>query len=88
MFSGGVAACLYENDCSERQYDDIGEKLAKMLLQHEQLQSFLWLKPQETSRATVTGAGTQTTEISGATIQVNADVLPLKKCPCYYLPYG
>ncbi|MET4559983.1 ethanolamine utilization protein EutA [Lysinibacillus parviboronicapiens] len=81
MFSGGVAACLYENDCSERQYDDIGEKLAKMLLQHEQLQSFLWLKPQETSRATVTGAGTQTTEISGATIQVNADVLPLKNVP-------
>lgn len=40
MFSGGVAACIYENDCAQRQYDDIGEKLAKMLLQHEQLQSF------------------------------------------------
>ncbi len=81
MFSGGVAACIYENDCTQRQYDDIGEKLAKMLLQHEQLQSFLWLRPEETSRATVTGAGTQTTEISGATIQVNADVLPLKNVP-------
>ena len=83
VFSGGVASCIYDHDCSQRQYDDIGEKLANMLLQHEQLQSFLWLQPQETARATVTGAGTQTTEISGATIPVDADVLPLKNIPVY-----
>lgn len=83
VFSGGVASCIYDHDCSQRQYDDIGEKLANMLLQHEQLQSFLWLQPQETARATVTGAGTQTTEISGATIQVDADVLPLKNIPVF-----
>lgn len=83
VFSGGVASCIYAHDCSQRQYDDIGEKLANMLLHHEQLQSFLWLQPQETARATVTGAGTQTTEISGATIQVDADVLPLKNIPVF-----
>ncbi|CAM5669755.1 Ethanolamine utilization protein OS=Lysinibacillus sphaericus OX=1421 GN=LS41612_14760 PE=4 SV=1 [Lysinibacillus sphaericus] len=83
VFSGGVASCIYDHDCSQRQYDDIGEKLANMLLQHEQLQAFLWLQPQETARATVTGAGTQTTEISGATIQVDADVLPLKNIPVF-----
>ncbi|WP_313471075.1 ethanolamine ammonia-lyase reactivating factor EutA, partial [Lysinibacillus sp.] len=83
VFSGGVASCIYENDCTQRQYDDIGEKLAKTLLKHEQLQSFLWLRPEETARATVTGAGTQTTEISGATIQVDADVLPLKNVPVF-----
>ncbi|UZN00999.1 ethanolamine ammonia-lyase reactivating factor EutA [Lysinibacillus sp. MHQ-1] len=83
VFSGGVASCIYENECTLRQYDDIGERLAKMLVQHEQLQSFLWLQPKETARATVTGAGTQTTEISGATIQVDAEVLPLKKCSCF-----
>ncbi len=54
-----------------------------MLVQHEQLQSFLWLQPKETARATVTGAGTQTTEISGATIQVDAEVLPLKNVPVF-----
>lgn len=83
VFSGGVAACIYENECTNRQYDDIGERLAKKLLEHEQLQSFLWLKPEETARATVTGAGTQTTEISGATIQVDAEVLPLKNVPVF-----
>jgi len=83
VFSGGVAACLYEDECANRQYDDIGEKLAKSLLQHEQLKSFLWLKPEETARATVTGAGTQTTEISGATIQVDAEALPLKNVPVF-----
>jgi len=83
VFSGGVASCIYNHDCTQRQYDDIGEKLANMLLQHEQLQAFLWLQPQETARATVTGAGTQTTEISGATIQVDADVLPLKNVPVF-----
>ncbi|MFJ7667128.1 ethanolamine ammonia-lyase reactivating factor EutA [Lysinibacillus sp. NPDC097195] len=83
VFSGGVASCIYHHDCSLRQYDDIGEKLATMLLQHAQLQSFLWLQPQETARATVTGAGTQTTEISGATIQVDAHVLPLKNIPVF-----
>lgn len=83
VFTGGVASCIYENECTQRQYDDIGEKLAKMLLQNEQLQSFLWLRPEETARATVTGAGTQTTEISGATIQVDAQVLPLKNVPVF-----
>lgn len=83
VFTGGVASCIYENECTQRQYDDIGERLAKMLLQQEQLQSFLWLRPEETARATVTGAGTQTTEISGATIQVDAHVLPLKNVPVF-----
>lgn len=83
VFSGGVASCIYENDCTQRQYDDIGESLANMLVQHEQLQSFLWLQPEETARATVTGAGMQTTEISGATIQVDEDVLPLKNVPVF-----
>jgi ethanolamine utilization protein EutA len=83
VFSGGVASCIYENECTQRQYDDIGERLAKMLVQHEQLQSFLWLQPKETARATVTGAGTQTTEISGATIQADAEVLPLKNVPVF-----
>jgi len=86
VFSGGVASCIYNDDCTLRQYDDIGEKLANMLQQHEQLQSFLWLKPQETTRATVTGAGTQTTDISGATIQVDAEVLPLKNIPVFHCP--
>src|SRR5699024_874641 len=37
--------------------------------------------PMETVRATVLGAGMQTTEISGATIQIEPSKLPLKNIP-------
>ena len=65
------------------EYDDIGEQLAGALQKNATLKSFLWMEPVETVRATVLGAGTQTTEISGATIQVAPHELPLKNLPVY-----
>lgn len=86
MFSGGVAECMYqfeEQSASPAQYSDIGQQLAQRILEEKVHSSWRWLEPKETVRATVLGAGTHTTEISGATIQIQADELPLKNLPVY-----
>ncbi|WP_231572526.1 ethanolamine ammonia-lyase reactivating factor EutA [Halobacillus sp. BBL2006] len=89
LFSGGVSECIYyPDDCtSNHLYDDIGVLLAKSILAHPQLSQKEWMKPNETVRATVLGAGTQTTEISGATIQVDADTLPLRNMPVHIIDF-
>lgn len=86
VFSGGISECIYTHELgvhSTAEYDDIGQDLALELQQNEALNSFSWLEPIETVRATVLGAGTQTTEISGATIQVSTQDLPVKNLPVY-----
>lgn len=86
VFSGGIAECIYTHEQDKQaiaEYDDIGQQLAKELQRNERLQSFGWHEPIETVRATVLGAGTQTTEISGATIQVSPHDLPIKNVPVY-----
>lgn len=86
VFSGGISECMYHHvadEVQEAQYDDIGIQLAEALLRNDSLQEFTWQEPLETVRATVLGAGTQTTEISGATIQVAPHELPLKNIPIY-----
>ncbi|WHY03552.1 ethanolamine ammonia-lyase reactivating factor EutA [Neobacillus sp. DY30] len=91
MFSGGVSECLYRYENGSpvtAQYDDIGEILAASLRESKELSQWTWVKPDETVRATVLGAGTQTTEISGATIQVDSSQLPLRNLPVYQVPFG
>ncbi|MCM3691945.1 ethanolamine ammonia-lyase reactivating factor EutA [Neobacillus niacini] len=91
VFSGGISEFIYKHEPGTDQrsdYDDIGKDLAVALLKDEALQSFTWLEPVETVRATVLGAGTQTTEISGATIQVARNELPLKNVPVYHYTFG
>ncbi len=85
-FSGGISECIYNHELNAYQpaeYDDIGQSLAVDLQQAEVLQQFEWVEPIETVRATVLGAGTQTTEISGATIQIASKELPIKNVPVY-----
>ncbi|MGB6406647.1 MAG: ethanolamine ammonia-lyase reactivating factor EutA [Planococcus donghaensis] len=85
-FSGGISECMYEHESlqhAQASYDDIGIQLAKALQANQDLQQFTWIEPIETVRATVLGAGTQTTEISGATIQVSPSDLPMKNVPVY-----
>ncbi|WP_065409798.1 ethanolamine ammonia-lyase reactivating factor EutA [Pseudobacillus wudalianchiensis] len=84
VFSGGVSECIYqleEENASLAVYDDIGIELASALRREPGLQHYEWKKPNETVRATVLGAGTQTTNISGATIQVESSQLPQKNLP-------
>lgn len=91
MFSGGISECIYKMETFSNgtaQYDDIGEMLAASLRESQELSSWTWVEPYETVRATVLGAGTQTTEISGATIHVESKDLPLRNLPVYQVPFG
>ncbi len=91
MFSGGISECIYKYEtgaAGTAQYDDIGEMLAASLRESKELSLWKWVKPFETVRATVLGAGTQTTEISGATIHVESNELPLRNLPVYQIPFG
>lgn len=91
MFSGGISECLYQYEAKSPQgapFDDIGEMLAASLRESKSLADWPWIKPNETIRATVLGAGTQTTEISGATIQVEENDLPIRNLPVYQVPFG
>jgi ethanolamine utilization protein EutA len=91
MFSGGVSECLYHNESGApvtAHYNDIGEILAASLRESKELSQWPWIKPNETVRATVLGAGTQTTEISGATIQVDSCQLPVRNLPVYQIPFS
>lgn len=90
MFSGGIGECIYHyEDQADHpaQYNDIGKLLATALKENEALRKWSWIKPIETVRATVLGAGMQTTEISGATIEVDNGNLPLKNLPVYQIRF-
>ena len=88
MFSGGIGECIHQLEkttVSKERFDDIGMLLAAALKENIALTEWDWVIPTETVRATVLGAGTQTTEISGATIQVEGKHLPLKNLPVYQI---
>ena len=84
MFSGGVAQCIFprsEANCDVGNFEDIGKEIARALQQDKELAKYEWIEPIETVRATVTGAGSQSTDVSGATIEIDASVLPIKNVP-------
>ncbi len=90
MFSGGISECIYQRENGfgqTAQYDDIGLMLAASLMESTSLSEWTWVMPQETVRATVLGAGMQTTEISGATIEADNGKLPLKNLPVYQVRF-
>jgi ethanolamine utilization protein EutA len=89
MFSGGISECIYLGDhnvTSTTPYHDIGMMLAESLKMNAALSKWAWIVPQEMIRATVLGAGMQTTEISGATIEVDRECVPIKNLPVYQIP--
>ncbi len=81
-FSGGVADCIYTTEKMELfKYDDLGVILGEFIRNSSLFKDLNVLKPDETIRATVIGAGSHTTAISGSTITVSSKVLPLKNVP-------
>lgn len=91
IFSGGVSQCIYprvDASCDIGVFHDIGNEIAKACLQDHCLQQFEWVEPIETVRATVMGAGAQSTDVSGATIEVDAAVLPLKNVPVFQCDFA
>lgn len=86
MFSGGVAEYIYTDESgsaeeSIRKYGDIGPLLGSNVKKKLAKLSTKLLSPVEKIRATVIGAGSYSTEISGSTIAFNENVLPIKNVP-------
>ncbi len=83
FISGGIGACLYQPDAiaSPFAYRDIGPLLANALKPLLTKLAAQLREPAQTVRATVIGAGAHTLSLSGSTIWVSADSLPIKNLP-------
>ncbi len=81
-YSGGVASCYYEGEPRNVfEYGDIGVLLARAIKAHPDLAAVRTYPARETIRATVVGAGTHTTNVSGSTISYTEGSLPIKNIP-------
>ncbi|MPM77525.1 hypothetical protein SDC9_124531 [bioreactor metagenome] len=84
-FSGGVADCIYKTVYDDIPYGDIGVFLGRSIKNSALFSNFRNIIPSETIRATVVGAGTYTTSVSGSTITYTNRVFPLKNVPVLFL---
>jgi len=81
-FSGGVADYVYNGQYAEEfKYGDIGILLGRRLRQLVDEAHISTYKSDETIRATVVGAASHTTDISGSTITYDERILPVKNLP-------
>lgn len=81
-FSGGVADYINSNHYDDLfRYGDIGLMLGKKIAKSQLFNHFQAIKSIETIRATVVGAGSHTTDISGSTITYKDQILPLQNIP-------
>jgi ethanolamine utilization protein EutA len=86
MFSGGIGYYLYDPVALDSvpavaRHGDVGPLLAESLRLCPGLARHHLLRPQETQRATVLGASSQTLTLSGSTIWADPAILPLKNVP-------
>ncbi|WP_300671332.1 ethanolamine ammonia-lyase reactivating factor EutA [Desulfoluna sp.] len=80
--SGGVADCVSEDiACDPFLYGDIGLLLGQAISHSLIGEAISVLTPVETIGATVVGAGSHTTDISGSTIFVSGTSLPIQNVP-------
>lgn len=82
-FSGGVADVVYhpEKFADPFLFGDIGVLLGRSIRESELFQNLQVIESAETIRATVVGAGSHTTEISGSTITYTKGLFPVKNLP-------
>jgi ethanolamine utilization protein EutA len=81
-FSGGVGQLIATGvDDDPFAYQDFGGTLATAIRKRLESCPLTVRSPTETIRATVIGAGTQTTSFSGTTVSLDECVLPLKNLP-------
>lgn len=86
-YSGGVADCVYQaQDTDPFRFGDIGVLLGKAIRENPDLNRVERCRSLETIRATVVGAGTHTTEVSGSTIHYAPGMLPIKNIPILKVP--
>lgn len=81
FFSGGVADCVHSDHENLLAFNDIGIVLGRSIRKAFKKSSARLIHAEETIRATVIGAGTHTTDISGSTIHYDVKKLPLKNIP-------
>jgi len=84
-FSGGIGRLMNAPKPSNLEqtaiYGDIGPLLAHTIKEQATRYPIRLGRPEQTVRATVIGAGMQSTEISGATVHLDAGLLPLRNLP-------
>ncbi|MBC2855064.1 ethanolamine ammonia-lyase reactivating factor EutA [Cetobacterium sp. 2A] len=81
-FSGGVADYIYGGfDEKDFKYNDIGIILGRQIKEKFDRENINIVKLGETIGATVVGAGSHTTEISGSTITYTENLFPIKNLP-------
>ncbi|KTG15857.1 ethanolamine ammonia-lyase reactivating factor EutA [Haloferax profundi] len=90
VFSGGVGKLLNTpsgtTNMLSPSFNDIGPLLAKTVNDQFQSSVFDVIRLTEDINATVIGAGTRSTELSGTTIKVDDSLLPLRNIPLYETP--
>jgi len=82
--SGGVGNCLFQERVSpvaELAFGDMGPMLARSMLRHIEYPELPIKQPKQTVRATVIGAGAHSLSLSGSTIWLKVDSLPMKNIP-------
>lgn len=85
VFSGGVASYVYQPAQGDWWvHGDVGPLLAEAFRRGRIFSSIRVLRGSETIHATVLGAGAHTVNVSGSTITVDGDHLPLRNLPAIY----
>jgi ethanolamine utilization protein EutA len=86
FLTGGIGALYYDpvpvgSLADVARFGDVGPLLADSLRRNDVLRGMTVRRPPETLRATVLGAAGQTVTLSGSTIWVAEDLLPLRNLP-------
>ncbi|MFA7552831.1 MAG: ethanolamine ammonia-lyase reactivating factor EutA [Spongiibacteraceae bacterium] len=84
FLSGGVGDCYYQLQAEVLdpfKWQDIGILLADSLLNNTELSQQPIKKPAQTLQATVIGAGAYSLSLSGSSIWINTDELPVRNLP-------
>lgn len=80
-FSGGVADCVWSPGEDDFAYGDMGVLLGRVIRRGFEEAGAALLPTEETIRATVVGAGSHATELSGSTIFYRDVDFPIKNLP-------
>lgn len=80
-FSGGVADCLWDPPADWQAYGDIGPLLGAAIREAFTPAGERLIRSKETIRATVVGAGSHATQLSGSTVYYRDVPFPLKNLP-------
>lgn len=85
IFSGGVARYIYQPQPENWWlHGDVGPLLAEAYINSRAYKTLQVFQGEETIHATVLGAGIHTVNISGSTVTVSKNALPLRNVPAIY----